>query len=589
MLVGPVFTRELTTTPRSLRLYLARAGYVAALFGLAFTAWLILSQKVHGLGDLARFGSAVFMLIAPLQLAMAVVFSALLTAAAVAQEKDRRTLDLLLMTNLSNTELVLGKLMASMLSVLVLIVAAVPLLLVITLLGGVSYLQVFRVVGVTLTAAIAAGSLGSMIALWRERTFQSLALTTLLIVFWLIGGEVVRSGVMGQAWLGMEVVHWATAISPLRAILAACRPLASATSSLGWCGGPVNLFMILSAAAAILINLWAIARVRVWNPTQEVQRRQPASDAPRAKQAAAASTNHPSRSRRVWDNPILWREICTWAYGKKIIVVRIAYLVIFAICTIGLFSQLTGSATAAFQYSGLIHAAAKPLIPLMVLGLILVNALAVTSLTNERDLRALDLLLVTDLSPKEILYGKLGGVFFNSKEMILLPIGLCIVLWHYNLLTTENLVFLVIATLVMTAFVAMVGVHVGMTYAESRTAVGVSLSTVLFLLLGIAVCMRMMMAVQSSFIYQLQAFSAFMVGGSTALYMALGRRLPSNAIGVASFSAPVLTFYVITSFLEQNFGAAFLVTVGTYGFATAALLIPAIDEFDVATGRTTGK
>ena len=225
----------------------------------------------------------------------------------------------------------------------------------------------------------------------------------------------------------------------------------------------------------------------------------------------------------------------------------------------------------------------------MVLGLILVNALAVTSLTNERDLRALDLLLVTDLSPKEILYGKLGGVFFNSKEMILLPIGLCIVLWHYNLLTTENLVFLVIATLVMTAFVAMVGVHVGMTYAESRTAVGVSLSTVLFLLLGIAVCMRMMMAVQSSFIYQLQAFSAFMVGGSTALYMALGRRLPSNAIGVASFSAPVLTFYVITSFLEQNFGAAFLVTVGTYGFATAALLIPAIDEFDVATGRTTGK
>jgi hypothetical protein len=26
----------------------------------------------------------------------------------------------------------------------------------------------------------------------------------------------------------------------------------------------------------------------------------------------------------------------------------------------------------------------------------------------------------------------------------------------------------------------------------------------------------------------------------------------------------------------------------TYGFATAAMLIPAISEFDVATGRTTG-
>tara|TARA_Y100000814_G_scaffold278995_1_gene241231 strand:- start:713 stop:1123 length:411 start_codon:yes stop_codon:yes gene_type:complete len=135
----------------------------------------------------------------------------------------------------------------------------------------------------------------------------------------------------------------------------------------------------------------------------------------------------------------------------------------------------------------------------------------------------------------------------------------------------------------------MVGVHVGMTYAESRKAVGVSLGTVLFLLLGIAVCMRMMMAVQSSFFYQLQAFSAFMLGGSIALYMALGLRNPSRAIGLACGIAPVSTFYVITSFIDQQFGGAFLVVVLTYGFSTVALLIPAIDEFDVATGRTIGE
>ena len=38
-----------------------------------------------------------------------------------------------------------------------------------------------------------------------------------------------------------------------------------------------------------------------------------------------------------------------------------------------------------------------------------------------------------------------------------------------------------------------------------------------------------------------------------------------------------------------NFGAAFLVTVGVYGFATAAMLVPAIAEFDVTTGRTTAQ
>ena len=63
-----------------------------------------------------------------------------------------------------------------------------------------------------------------------------------------------------------------------------------------------------------------------------------------------------------------------------------------------------------------IPAAAKPIVTLLVVGLILLNALAVTSLTNERDSRALDLLLVTDLSPKEIVFGKLGGAFITPRK-----------------------------------------------------------------------------------------------------------------------------------------------------------------------------
>jgi len=590
LLIGPVFNREIITTPRSLRLYLTRAGYVAALFGLVFTAWLILfgSKQQSGLGDLARFGSAIFTVLAPLQLAIAMAFSALVTAAAVAQEKDRRTLDLLLMTNLSNTELVLGKLLASMLSIVIPVGASIGLLMLVTLLGGVSYTQVFRVVAVTFVAAAVAGSLGSMIALWRERTFQSLALTALLLVLWLIGGEVIAAGVFGQPWAGRTADHWATALSPLRAIFAAIRPLEHCTQAGEipvWWQSPVNLFLVLGSATTLLLNFWAIARVRVWNPMQETRQRLLEPELGDATTATHDVTT--VASRRVWDNPILWREICTWAYGKKILVVRLAYLVIFAICAVAMIVGLDDSANNLSRSAAGISTAAKPLVPLMVLGLILVNALAVTSLTNERDLRALDLLLVTDLSPQEIIFGKLGGVFYNSKEMILLPIGLCVLLWYQDMMTTENLVFLVLVSLVMNAFVAMLGVHIGMTYAESRTAVGVSLGTVLFLLLGIAVCMRMMIAFQGSFNNQLQAFFAFMVGGGAGLYWALGRRNPSSAIALASGLTPFVTFAVITNFLQGSFGAAFLLTVVTYGFATASLLVPAIAEFDVATGRTT--
>ncbi len=60
------------------------------------------------------------------------------------------------------------------------------------------------------------------------------------------------------------------------------------------------------------------------------------------------------------------------------------------------------------------------------------------------------------------------------------------------------------------------------------------------------------------------------------------------AIGVASVLAPIATFWAITSFLLQYTLGVFLVTVFTYGFATAAMLVPAISEFDVAKARTAG-
>ena len=596
MLVGPVFTREVATAPRSWRLYFLRAVYVGALFGLVATAWLIVfgSQPVRSLGDLARFGAAVFALLAPVQLAVVTGFSALLTAAAVAQEKDRRTLDLLLMTRMTNSELVIGKLLASMLSVLVLILAGVPLLMLLTLLGGISYEQVARVVGVSLTAALAAGSLGSTLALWREKTFQTLATAALALMLWLLLGEAIAAGVFGATWAGAPTAEWAEAVSPVRAIFAAARPTTGETPLLAtapWLGDSVRLFMVNALGLGLLLNAIAIALVRVWNPTRE-ERQQSEDEARDAAAHAADPTARvdvhaaPGRVRQVWDNPILWREICTWAYGKKVVIVRIAYLAVFIACAASTMRSLQVDPSG---YGAPMPPAAQALLPLLILGLVLVNALAVTSITNERDSKALDLLLVTDLTPKEIIFGKLGGVLFNAKEMIALPALLCVAVWWYGRLSTENLVFVMLSFAVLNAFVAVLGIHAGMTYENSRTAVGVSLGTLLFLLLGIAVCMRMMVAFQTSFEYQLQAFFAFMVGGGIGLFVALGRRNPSPAIWWASMLAPFATFYAIVTFLKMSYGAAALVTVIMYGFATAAMLIPAVYEFDVATGRTTAK
>ena len=184
MLVSPVFARELVTAPRRTKHYVARGVYVAALLMLMGTAWLVLagSQTIRNYGDLARFGSMLFQILAPLQLAVAIFFSALFTASSVSQEKDRKTLVLLLMTELSNFELVVGKLFASLLTVIVLILAAFPVFMSLLLVGGVNVSQIIGAFAVTVASAIAAGSLGSTIALWREKTFQALAMTALAIV-----------------------------------------------------------------------------------------------------------------------------------------------------------------------------------------------------------------------------------------------------------------------------------------------------------------------------------------------------------------------------------------------------------------------
>jgi ABC-type transport system involved in multi-copper enzyme maturation permease subunit len=516
-------------------------------------------------------------------------FSALLVASAVALEKDRKTIDLLLMTSLSNAELVLGKLFAGLLTVVVVVVAAWPLLAIMGLLGGVSAGQILRVQAVTLASALLAGSLGSTIALWREKTFQALAMTALVLVLWLVGWEIAAAVGGGRSWFGIPAESWAVAMSPWQAVHEAARPAFARAKAIGPFGDPVYMFLLAALVISTLLNAMAIALVRVWNPAREVQ--------PRAVErlgqlveeelvgrSAAAVHSAGGKVRPVWDNPILWREIRTWAYGKRILIVRLAYWAVFAACAVAVVASAAEGGSSA---AGSIPVVARPLVTLLVVGLILLNALAVTSLTSERDSRALDLLLVTDLSPKEIVFGKLGGAFYNAKEMVALPILLCAYLWIAGHLTTENFVFLLGGLAVMNAFAAMLGLHAGITYANSRTAIATSIGTLLFLFLGIATCMRIMLAFSHSFEFQFTAFLGFIAGGSLAMYVALGWRNPSPALGWASALTPLITFVVITNFLLGHYGTVFLLTVFTYGFATGAMLVPAIYVFDVATGRTT--
>ena len=582
-----------------------RTVYGLALLLLICTAWMILAgtQVIRNVGDMARFGAILFQILAPLQLAIILFLSAIQSASSIAVEKDRQTLILLLMSRLTNSELVLGKLFSSLLNNGVMLMTSIPILMLIVLFGGTSFDQVGWTVAVTFVTALAAGSIGATVALWREKTFQTLALVALSIVFWL--GLAAGIGLIQQPILGVNAQWVSSALSPISAIFAASNPSVASNWSI-----EVFPYLVFATMLTILLCGLSVLRVRKWNPSRDIRPGQQEdysggidlftgevkldSDGnPLTPSEASHHVDDRSRrvnqeSRRVWDNPVLWREMCTWAYGRKILFIRMAYWLMAAFVFMALYSLITsGEATRATADSSVsIPVVAGPLAPFMLVSLVMVNALAVTSITNERDGRALDLLRVTDISPKEFLFGKLFGVLYVAIDIVLIPVVMCLYLSFNGAITYENLLYLLFAILVLNVFVSVLGIHCGMSYGGSRQAIGVSLGTVFFLFLGIVTCMVMMVSFTGNVEAQLTPFLACIVGGAIGLYVALGWNTPSPALVLASAILPLAMFYSITSLLLENYLSVILVVAFTYGFTTTAMIMPRLSEFLVSTGRS---
>jgi ABC-type transport system involved in multi-copper enzyme maturation permease subunit len=604
-LLGPIFVREWLTVPRRTRHYVVRSAYLGLLWVLGLTAWqaMIGWSQSATLGDTARFGLRLFQIYGLVQLILVSFFAALSAASAVAQEKDRRTFVLLLLTDLRNYEIVLGKLFGSLLQIVLLLVGMVPVLALVLLLGGVSPEQVAQAVLVLAASALAAGSLGGLVALWRDKTFQALALTVLFLVLYLClvrGLTVVPrlAGVLGWSNPVLSEANVESAqrwLDPYEALQSVLEPAGAVGPGIAI--PPAVGFAAIMVVLSVLLNAWAILRLRVWNPSGEqiVQRERPEEeeDKDRAKAHAA-----PGRVRHVWANPVLWREIATRAYGRRALLVKLAYFVVLGLVCYYALAPLWTPDRRPPDF-----VAAWGLVPVGILSLLLVSAQAVTAITSERDSGALDLLLVTDLTPKEFIFGKLWGICYNTKEYLIPPIALAVVYASHRLLATphvasknmEALVCIAVGSLVLLAFAITLGVHVALRTENSRLAISNTLGTAFFLSVGTLVCIYLIL-INGRFEYQWTSFILFIASGIGGLWWVLSGDRPSAALTLASWLCPLGMFYSVTNILIAKPGLdestdpfiPFVVTAGAFGFTVVAMLIPLLSEFDVALGRTTG-
>jgi ABC-type transport system involved in multi-copper enzyme maturation permease subunit len=605
---GPIFARELLTTPRRPRHFVLRTTYVGLFFVLMWTAWqaIVGFQAVQRAGDYPHFHAILFPLLARVQLVLVLFISALYGTSSLSHEKDRRTLLLLLLTRLKDREIIVEKFLCGLLQVSTMLVAALPAFALLGLLGGVSPSQIAQAYAVAFGAALLSNAIGVVIAAWREKTFQAVALTLMAVILGQLLVEV-AVGAAGKETLvgGVRLEQVAAWLSPFRAMETVVEPGWAANSS-AWIAQAPAAFVFLGGALvlATILLTFASLRLRSWYPTGEaVMTREP--DEAEVRAATAVAQLKRGKSREVVGNPILWRETRTRGYGTRPILIKLGYFLICGIVLAMGWSSTFGkppvrpvlnedgeeivvqeprarkSQAADLALTSMVVAAA-------VLGLLLINTQGVTAITSERDLKALDLLLVTRITPPEFIFGKILGILFNTMEMVLAPLLLLIAAWAWGLVGGAGLFYSVTIFLVFVAFGSLLGIHAALRYDSTRVAIAHSLGTMFLLFVGILICLFLILVSGNDrFGAQWASFLLFIVLGSIGLWVSLSANAPSNALALTAALLPFATFYCVVAFLVGDRAGPFLVSAGVYGFAVAALLIPLLAEFDVATGRTT--
>ena len=139
MIANPVYKRETMVSARSFRLALVLLVFngILALVALLNMYSALVQIRVTAEVQYASFLD-LYMFVAVLEFVMLVFIMPAITADSISGERERRTLDLMLSTKMTPSQIVLGKLMASLSTMVLLIISSFPILALVFVYGGVT-------------------------------------------------------------------------------------------------------------------------------------------------------------------------------------------------------------------------------------------------------------------------------------------------------------------------------------------------------------------------------------------------------------------------------------------------------------------
>ena len=187
---GPVFAYEWLTTTRRWQLYALRAVFLAFVLSGMIVAWTTDPTRSRpgqyvSIQTLAGYAQKLFFTIVTIELSLVLLAAPAATAGAVCLDKARGTLDHMLATDLSNAEIVLGKLGVRLIPVLALIACLLPLSALTSLLGGIDPLALLGSFLTSVACAFLGCSLAMALSVWGRKTHEVLMLTYLILMAWL--------------------------------------------------------------------------------------------------------------------------------------------------------------------------------------------------------------------------------------------------------------------------------------------------------------------------------------------------------------------------------------------------------------------
>ncbi len=387
--LGPVFRYEWLASTRRWRGYALRSAFAALLLGALLVCVSQSSVPSSGMTirQLAALGETFFIALIGTQLTLVLLAAPAATAGAICQDRASGMMTHVLVTDLTDPEIVLGKLVARLVPVLGLVACALPILAIMTLLGGVDPLALVGAFVVSLGLAVLGCALGFGFSLWSKKTHEALLGTYTVYALWLL----TRPGlILLKQGYGVALDLPPLMTDPYRLAFAPYwNPSSVGVSDyLGFLG--------LTLSLAAVLTLVAVVRLRVVCTRSEAPR--PVKQRWWFQRRFRLPRLIPRPSLDL--NPVLWRE---WHRSRPTRLMEIvvgAYAVGSVLASIGAVLAPPMSFAMAwvngFQVS---------------VGMLLLCVLAASSLAEERVRGSLDVLLTTTLSTPEIVIGKWLGTF----------------------------------------------------------------------------------------------------------------------------------------------------------------------------------